>query len=123
MHAPQACSHRSRPSIFASPNVSIGRSLTLERLAQICSDPRRADIGDIDVRAVLAFSPTDGFFLWAQDGPFMHPVVDGSGLQIKYRTIETALEHIKHVAGLSAEVAVVQFKSEPDSDQAPHRAH
>lgn len=123
MHAQQACSHRSRSSMFASPNVSIGRSLTLHRLVQFCSDPKRASIGNIDVRAVLAFSPTDGFYLWAQDGPFMHPIVDGLCQQIRYRTIETALADLRDIAGLSAEIAVVQFASEPEADRALEREH
>ena len=123
MHTPQDCSHRSRSSIFTSPNVSIGSSITLEQLAQFCADPKRANIGNVDVRAVLAFLPADGFFLWAQDGQFMHPVVDGSGHRIRYRTIETALEDLRGVSGLSAEVAVVQFVEERDPCQAQHLAH
>lgn len=120
MNAQQACSRPSRPPVLSSPNVSIGRSLSLDWLKLLCSDMRRVRRGDLEIRAVLAFSPTEGFYLWAQDGPFMHPVMDRSGSRIKFRTIETALEEIRQVTGLSAEIAVVQFDLNPPGiEEAP----
>jgi len=84
------------------------KRLALWELEALCDDPMRDLPAGVDVRAVLAYEPEEGFYLSALDGNVLHEVVDNTGKCIRFRTIEAALAVLQRVAGLSPLITLVQ---------------
>lgn len=83
------------------------RFISLVEFADLCDDPARDRPGRSDVRAILDLYPDVGFFLSARDGARVYQVVDVSGQQVRFRTIEGALQLLQDVHHLSADISVI----------------
>lgn len=79
-------------------------SRTLDQLADLCDDPRRAEPGGTEIRAILTYDADNGFFLSAQDGDRIFSIHDKNGEPVKYRTIEQAIYGLQDVLYLCNDV-------------------
>jgi hypothetical protein len=82
------------------------RTITFAQLQELCDQPSRDLPGGRDVRALLTLDTERGFFLAAQDGAEIYEVVDEHGEPMRFRTIESAIAHLNHVHGLSADIGL-----------------
>lgn len=84
------------------------RAITLAELEDLSDDPARDLPGGTDVRAVLHFDPIEGFFLSARDGDTVYIVVDDkTGKQVRYRTVEAAMNRLQDVSHLSRDISLI----------------
>jgi hypothetical protein len=81
-----------------------GRSLSFSELEELCDDPGRDESGQ-EVLAVLRPEKT-GFALSVRDGHKIHRVIEKSGKQARFATIESAVDRLSDIPHLWPEVAL-----------------
>lgn len=81
-----------------------GPSLNFSELEELCDDPARNESGQ-EVLAVLRPEKT-GFSLSVRDGHKMHRVIEKSGKQVRFTSIESAVDRLSDVPHLWPEVAL-----------------
>jgi hypothetical protein len=79
-------------------------SLTIGGLEELCDDPARNESGQ-EVQAVL--TPHDsGYLLTVRDGRLVYKILNQRGRQMKFRSIDQALDTLSDVPHLLPEVAI-----------------
>lgn len=79
-------------------------SLDFYGLEELCDDPKRNETKQ-EVRAVLT-PMRSGFALSAMDGGQIYKIVDGRGRQVRFKTIDRAVERLSDVPHLWPEILV-----------------
>lgn len=81
-----------------------GRRLDFYGLEDLCDDPKRNETKQ-EVQAVLT-PMKSGFALSAMDGGQIYKIVDGCGRQIRFKTIDCAVERLSDVPHLWPDILI-----------------
>ena len=84
--------------------VEQGCCLDFYGLEELCDDPRRNQSKQ-EVQAILT-SVNSGYVLSARDGEKLYKIVDERGRQVRFRTIDRAVERLSDVPHLLSEIVI-----------------